>query len=204
MEYLNSLGHEVFAFHATGTGGRAMERLIAEGHVDGVLDLTTTELADELVGGVMSAGSDRLTAAGKKGLPQVASLGALDMVNFGARSSVPEKFNGRLLVEHNPSITLMRTTPEECEKLGSILSQRLRDHCKNSAKVEVWVPLKGISMMAERGGKFYDEKADRELIKALAKGLDGSGIQMQEKDLTINDPEFATGMAKRLLEMMAV
>ena len=157
-----------------------------------------------LVGGVMSAGNGRLTAAGKKGLPQVVSLGALDMVNFGARSSVPEKFGERLLVEHNPSITLMRTTPKECEKLGEILSQRLRNNCNDSAKVEVWVPSKGVSMMAEKGGKFYDEEADKALIKALVRGLEGSGIKLQEKDLTINDPEFATGMAKRLLEMMTV
>ena len=204
MEYLSAEGHEVFVFHATGTGGRAMERLIAEGHIDGVLDLTTTELADELVGGVMSAGPDRLTAAGKKGLPQVVSVGALDMVNFGARSSVPEKFGARLLVEHNPSITLMRTTPEECEILGEVLSQRLKENCKNGETAEVWIPRRGISIMAEEGGKFYDENADNALFRALEKGLHGTGIKLQEKDLTINDPKFATGMAKRLLEKMVV
>ena len=203
MEYLNSLGHEVFVFHATGTGGRAMERLILEGQVDGVLDLTTTELADELVGGIMSAGPDRLTAAAKKDIPQIVSLGALDMVNFGARSSVPEKFNGRHLVEHNPSITLMRTTPEECRKLGQVLSHRLKENCMCTAKVEVWSPCKGVSIMAEKGGKFYDEEADSALIGALTKGLNGSGIKLERKDMTINDPEFAIGMAKRLLEMMA-
>jgi uncharacterized protein (UPF0261 family) len=203
MEYLTSLGHEVFVFHATGTGGRAMERLVLEGRVDGVMDLTTTELADELVGGVMSAGPGRLTAAGKKDIPQVVSLGALDMVNFGARSSVPEKFNGRNLVEHNPSITLMRTTPEECRKLGEVLSHRLKEHCRSPDKVEVWSPLRGVSMMAEKGGKFYDEEADKALIEALAKGLNGTGIKLEGRDMTINDPEFATGMAKRLLDMMA-
>lgn len=205
MEYLTALGHEVFVFHATGTGGRAMERLIAEGQIDGVLDVTTTELADELVGGVMSASPNRLTAAGKKGIPQVVSLGALDMVNFGARSSVPEKFNGRLLVKHNPSITLMRTTPAECDKLGEVLSQRLCNSVKFGKDVEVWVPLRGISMMAEQGGKFYDQDADKALFGAVAKGLQRTepGIKVQERDLTINDPEFATGMAKRLLEMLA-
>ena len=202
-EHLTSLDHEVFVFHATGTGGRAMERLILEGRIDGVLDLTTTELADELVGGVMSAGPDRLTAAAKKGIPQIVSVGALDMVNFGARSSVPEKFSGRNLVEHNPSITLMRTTEEECEKLGGVLSKRLKS-CMDSRKVEMWVPLRGVSMIDEKGAKFYDEEADKALFDALAKGLSGSGIKLQEKDMTINDPEFATDMAKRLLEMMAV
>jgi uncharacterized protein (UPF0261 family) len=201
MEYVTALGHEVFVFHATGTGGRVMERLIREGRIDGVLDLTTTELADELVGGVMSAGPNRLTAAGNKGLPQVVSVGALDMVNFGARSSVPEKFEGRLLVEHNPSITLMRTTPAECEELGTILSQRLKENCSDKAKVEVWIPLKGVSMMAVEGGKFYDSDADEALLRALEKGLKGTGIRLQEKALTINDSEFAIGMAKRLIEM---
>ncbi|KAG0647672.1 non sense mediated decay [Hyphodiscus hymeniophilus] len=204
MEYLSAQSHEVFVFHATGTGGRAMERLINEGYIDGVLDLTTTELADELVGGVMSAGSDRLTAAGKKGLPQIVSVGALDMVNFGARSSVPEKFHRRLLVEHNPSITLMRTTQDECGKLGEVLSRRLKENSKDSGKVEVWIPRKGISMMAEKGGKFYDEDADKALFEALSKALMRTGIKLQERDLTINDPEFAIGMSKRLLEMMAV
>jgi uncharacterized protein (UPF0261 family) len=97
----------------------------------------------------------------------------------------------------------MRTTPEECGKLGGIVSQRLRENCNDSAKLEVWAPLKGISMMAEKGGKFHDEEADTALIKALAEGLEGSDIKLQEKDLTINDPEFAMGMARRLLEMMA-
>lgn len=202
MEYLTACGHEVFVFHATGTGGGAMERLIADGRIDAVLDLTTTELADELVGGVMSAGPGRLTAAARKGLPQIVSVGALDMVNFGARSSVPERFSGRLLVEHNPSITLMRTTPLECEKLGEIISRRLRENSQGSGIVEVWIPLKGISMMAEEGGKFYDQEADKALFGALSKGLKGTGIELEERDLTINNPEFAIGMAKRLLAMM--
>jgi len=181
-----------------------MERLITEGQIEGVLDITTTELADELVGGVMSAGPSRLTAAAKQGLPQIVSLGALDMVNFGVRTSVPEKFADRLLVEHNPSITLMRTTPEECGELGEIICRRLKDGCIGEGRAEVWIPRKGVSVMAEDGGAFYDEAADLALFEAISKGLEGSVVGVQERDLTINDPKFTTGMAKRLLEMMAL
>ena len=113
-EMLEERGYEVLVFHATGTGGRAMEALIAAGFLTGVLDITTTELGDELVGGVLSAGPDRLEAAGRAGVPQVVSLGALDMVNFGARDTVPPQFADRNLYVHNPTVTLMRTTPEEC------------------------------------------------------------------------------------------
>ncbi len=204
MKYLSSFGHEVFTFHATGTGGRAMERLISEGSIDGVLDLTTTELADELIGGVMSAGSSRLTGARRAGLPQIVSVGALDMVNFGSRASVPEKFQNRKLLEHNPSITLMRTTKEECSKLGQVISERLKDSCRNTKEVEVWIPTQGVSMIAGDGGPFYDKEADEALFEALRKGLTGSEIKLEEKDMMINDPDFATGMARRLLQLMGV
>ena len=200
--------HEIFVFHATGTGGRAMERLINESRIDGVLDLTTTELADELVGGVMSAGPERLTAAAKMGVPQVVSLGALDMVNFGARESVPDRWAGRRLVVHNPSVTLMRTRVEECRTLGETLAGRLRENVKDGEDegggkmAEVWIPLRGISMIAEKGGPFHDEEADEALFGAVREGLKGSGIKVVERDMTINDPEFAIGMAERLLEML--
>jgi uncharacterized protein (UPF0261 family) len=181
-----------------------MERLISEGSIDGVLDLTTTELADELIGGVMSAGPSRLTAAGKAGLPQIVSVGALDMVNLGSRASVPERFQSGKLLEHNPSITLMRTTKEECRKLGEVISERLKDSCANSKEIEVWIPRQGVSMIAGEGGPFHDKEADEALFDALRKGLAGSGIKLEEKDMKINDPEFATGMARRLLELMGV
>ena len=117
-EELEARGYEVLVFHATGTGGKAMEALVDAGFLAGVLDATTTELCDDLVGGVLSAGPDRLEAAGRAGLPQVVSVGALDMVNFGARDSVPPQFEDRNLYVHNPSVTLMRTTAEECAELG--------------------------------------------------------------------------------------
>src|SRR5207302_775132 len=117
-------GMEVLVFHATGTGGMTMESFIRDGLIRGVLDLTTTELADELVGGILSAGKDRLTAAGLRGVPQIISLGALDMVNFGPPDTVPERFKGRRFYQHNPSVTLMRTTPEENDRLGKEIAQK--------------------------------------------------------------------------------
>jgi uncharacterized protein (UPF0261 family) len=124
-EELEARGYEVLTFHATGTGGRAMEALVEGGFLRGVLDATTTELCDDLVGGVLSAGPDRLEAAGRAGLPQVVSLGALDMVNFGARDTVPPQFEDRNLYVHNPSVTLMRTTKEECAELGRRIARKL-------------------------------------------------------------------------------
>jgi uncharacterized protein (UPF0261 family) len=201
-QLLETLGYEVYVFHATGSGGRAMERLIAEGLVDGVLDITTTELADELVGGVFSAGSTRLTAAGKKGVPQVVSTGACDMVNFGAVATVPERFKGRNLFEHNPSVTLMRTTRDECQELGRLIAGRLRGSCVDGELVEVWLPLGGVSMLSARGQAFDDEEADRRLFEAVRGGLEGSGIRVVEGKGEINDKDFAEGMARRLVEMM--
>ena len=124
-ERLEELGYEVLVFHATGSGGQSMEALAKDGFLAGVLDATTTELADELVGGVLSAGPDRLEAAGAAGVPQVVSLGALDMVNFGPRETVPPQFEGRNLYVHNPTVTLMRTTKEECAELGRIIGRKL-------------------------------------------------------------------------------
>ena len=147
-ERLEELGYEVLVFHATGTGGQSMEALARGGFLAGVLDLTTTELADELVGGVLSAGPDRLEAAGELGLPQVVSLGALDMVNFGPRETVPPQFDGRNLYVHNPTVTLMRTTPEECAELGRRIARKLSAATGPTA---LFVPLKGVSMIADRG-----------------------------------------------------
>ncbi|KAI1183852.1 hypothetical protein F5B17DRAFT_108843 [Nemania serpens] len=199
---LDARGFEVYVFHATGAGGRAMERLVREDRLDGILDLTTTELADELVGGVFSAGADRLTAAARAGVPQIVSVGALDMVNFGPKETVPERFRDRILFEHNPSVTLMRTTPSECEELGRRVAGRLRDHCVDPSITEVWLPLRGISAIAVEGQAFYDREADEALFGAIKNGLDGSGIVVKEVDADINDPTWAESLARRLVELV--
>ncbi|KAI1108009.1 hypothetical protein F5Y14DRAFT_147557 [Nemania sp. NC0429] len=199
---LDARGFEVYVFHATGAGGRAMERLVRERRLDGILDLTTTELADELAGGVFSAGADRLTAAARAGVPQIVSVGALDMVNFGPKDTVPERFKDRTLFEHNPSVTLMRTTPGECEELGKRVAGRLRDNCVDPGKTEVWLPLRGVSAIAVEGQAFYDKEADEALFGAIRNGLDGSGIVVKEVDADVNDPTWAESLACRLAELV--
>jgi uncharacterized protein (UPF0261 family) len=195
---LEDRGYEVLVYHATGTGGRSLESLVEGGYIAGVLDVTTTELADELVGGVLSAGPDRLEAAGKHGIPQVVSLGALDMVNFGPIDTVPEKFRSRNLYKHNPTVTLMRTTPEECAELGRIIARKLN---QATGPLAVYIPLRGISMIATEGGTFYDPAADKALIDNLKAGL-RSDIVIHELDMDINDPRFAQAMANRLDELV--
>jgi uncharacterized protein (UPF0261 family) len=197
-KYLEERGYEVLVFHATGTGGRSMEALVNGGFLAGVLDVTTTELADELVGGVLSAGPDRLEAAGNHGLPQVVSLGALDMVNFGPMDTVPEKFKNRKLYKHNPTVTLMRTAPEECAELGRIIARKLN---KAKGPVALFIPLRGVSMIATQGGAFYDPAADRALIDNLKAELQ-SHVKVHELDMDINDPRFARAMASRLDEFV--
>jgi uncharacterized protein (UPF0261 family) len=198
-ERLEELGYEVLVFHATGAGGQSMEALARDGFLTGVLDITTTELADEVVGGVLSAGPDRLEAAGAAGIPQVVSLGALDMVNFGPRETVPEKFDGRNLYVHNPTVTLMRTTPEENAELGRLIGRKL-----SAAKgpTALFVPLKGVSMIATEGQPFHDAAADEALLAGLHETLDGR-VEVQELDTDVNDPSFATAMADRLHELIA-
>ncbi len=195
---LEKRGYEVLVFHATGTGGRAMEGLIREDFFAGVLDITTTELADELVGGILSAGPDRLTAARARGIPQVVSVGALDMVNFGPKDTVPEKFATRKLYQHNPTVTLMRTTPEENAELGRRIAERLRG-AKGPAKVIL--PLRGVSLYAKAGGPFYDPDADGAALQAIRSHLDPS-VERIELDTDINDPAFAKRAAEVLLELM--
>jgi uncharacterized protein (UPF0261 family) len=197
-ERLEELGYEVLVFHATGTGGQSMEALARGGFLAGVLDLTTTELADDLVGGVLSAGPDRLEAAGELGLPQVVSLGALDMVNFGPRETVPPQFEGRNIYVHNPTVTLMRTTPEECAELGRRIARKLSAATGPTA---LFVPLKGVSMIATEGGPFHDAAADEALFSALRENL-GSNVELHELDLDVNDPAFADAMADRLHQMI--
>ena len=195
---LEELGYEVLVFHATGTGGRAMEALVTGGFLAGVLDITTTELADELVGGVLSAGPERLEAAGAMGIPQVVSLGALDMVNFGPIDTVPERFRHRRLYKHNPTVTLMRTTPEECAELGRIIAQKLN---KARGPVVVFIPKRGVSAIATEGGPFYDPDADQALFTALKAHL-RPDIPVEEWDTDINDPAFARAMAERLAALI--
>jgi len=198
-ERLEALGYEVLVFHATGTGGQSMEALARGGFLAGILDVTTTELADELVGGVLSAGPDRLEAAGALGLPQVVSLGALDMVNFGPKETVPERFAGRNLYVHNPTITLMRTTPEECLELGRQIGRKLSAATGPTA---LYVPLRGVSMIAVEGQVFYDPDADAALLEGLRETL-GPAVEVHELELDVNDPAFATAMADRLHAMIS-
>jgi uncharacterized protein (UPF0261 family) len=191
---LEELGYEVLVFHATGTGGQSMEALMRSGFITASLDITTTELADELVGGVLSAGPERLDAAGELGIPQVVSLGALDMVNFGPFETVPAEFRDRLLYKHNPTVTLMRTTPAECAALGRMIAEKLNEA---RGPLTVFVPLKGVSLIATEGQVFHDPAADEALFGALREHLDPE-VDLRELDLDINDPEFAQAMADRL------
>ena len=194
-ERLEELGYEVLVFHATGTGGQSFEALATGGFLAGALDATTTELADDLVGGVLSAGPDRLEAVGRAGLPQVVSVGALDMVNFGPQDTVPERFAGRTLYVHNPTVTLMRTTPEENAELGRRIARKLRDA---KGPTVLFVPLSGVSAIDVEGQPFHDPDADRALFEALREGLDGADVEVHELDTDVNDPDFATAMADRL------
>lgn len=195
-ERLEACGFDVLVFHATGTGGRSMEELVKAGMLSGVLDLTTTELADELVGGVFSAGEERLRVAGREGLPQVVSLGALDMVNFGPIDTVPVEFRGRNLYQHNATTTLMRTTPDECAELGCRIAERLNGA---SGPVTVFVPLRGVSMIAVDGGPFHAPEADEALFSSLRENLDDR-IDIRMIDADINNEEFARAMADTLVQ----
>ena len=199
---LEARGYEVIVFHATGVGGQSMEGLIRDGLIDGVLDLTTTELADELVGGILSAGPDRLEAAGRRGVPQVVSLGALDMVNFGPRGSVPERFRGRIFHSHNEAVTLMRTTPAENAALGARIASVLG---RASGPVAVYVPRGGVSAIDAPGRPFHDAEADSALFDALTAGLaDYPHVRLVERGEHINDPPFAEAAALALIELMSM
>ena len=192
---LEAAGYEVIVFAATGTGGRTMESLIETGLVAGVLDVTTTEWADELVGGVLSAGPTRLEAAARRGVPAVVSTGCLDMVNFGSPETVPAKFAGRKFYQHNPQVTLMRTTPDECAQLGRILAEKLN---LSTGPVTVLLPLRGGSVISAPGGPFHDAAADAALYTSLKAAL-RPNIPVLELDCAINDPAFAEACARELL-----
>ncbi|MFI0484027.1 Tm-1-like ATP-binding domain-containing protein [Actinomadura sp. 9N215] len=194
-ERLDELGYEVLVFHATGAGGRALEGLVESGLLTGVLDLTTTELADDLVGGVLSAGPDRLTAAGRHGVPQVVAPGALDMVNFGPRDTVPERFAGRNLYVHNPTVTLMRTTPDEMAELGRRVAAKL---AAATGPTVLFLPLGGVSALDAPGLPFHDPEADEVCFAALR-----DAVETERLDLNINDPEFGRAMADRLHRLIS-
>ena len=193
---LEAAGYEVLVFHATGAGGRTMESLIESGMVSGVLDITTTELADELVGGVLTAGPDRVNAAGRAGVPAIIVPGCLDMVNFGERQTVPSKFEGRNFYIHNPQITLMRTTSHECRILGRQLADKVNAY---KAAVTVLIPHRGISIISARGGAFYDAAADAALFDSLVQNL-LPRIPVVGMNCEINDPEFAAACVDALVQ----
>jgi uncharacterized protein (UPF0261 family) len=197
---LKDRGFEVLIFHATGAGGRAMETLVADGLVEAVLDITTTEWADELCHGIFSAGPERLDAPGRRGIPHLIVPGCVDMVNFGAPSTVPEKFRqeNRLFYEWNPSVTLMRTNVEENRRIGEIFAGKAN---AANGPVAFLVPLRGVSMLDGDGQPFCNREADRELFEAITANLK-PGIPVIELDLNINDPLFAAKAVEMMLELI--
>ena len=199
-ELLEAAGYEVLVFHAVGSGGRAMEALIADGFIVGVADVTTTEWADEIVGGTLSAGPDRLGAAARAGIPQVVSVGALDMANFAALETVPERFRQRNLYRHNPQVTLMRTTADENAAIGAAIAAKLN---AATGPVALFLPLRGVSMIDAEGMPFWSPEADAALFDAIRTRLDRTRVDLVELDLHVNDQAFADAMAHRLLAMLA-
>lgn len=194
---LEASGYEVLVFHATGIGGSAMEELIASGMVAGVLDITTTELADELLGGIMSAGPNRMKAAGVAGLPSLIAPGCLDMANFGPRESVPSDYHARLLYQHNPDNTLLRTTPAECSKLGKMLADRVDAY---RGPVTIMIPTKAISVISADGQAFHDAAADHALFQAI----ETASTPVIKVAAEINDEAFAVAAANELLRLLSL
>jgi uncharacterized protein (UPF0261 family) len=198
-ELLEKEGYEVLVFHATGTGGRTMESLIADGYIAGSLDLTTTELADHICGGVLSAGPERGLAASRAGIPAVITPGCVDMANFWAIETVPEKYRERNLYKWNPNITLLRTNVEENRQIGALIAAAAN---AATAPVALLLPLKGVSQLDSPGGAFWDPEADGACYQAIKQNLK-PGIPVYETDCNINDPEFAEAAARTLLDMLA-
>lgn len=198
-EYLEQQGYEVLIFHATGTGGKAMEGLVKDGYIAGVFDITTTEWCDELMGGNMAAGEHRLEAAALNGIPQVVSVGALDMVNFGPIASVPSKYNGRNFYKHNPTVTLMRTTVDENRQLGLAIAEKL-NLCQS--KAVLLLPLKGVSMIDAPGQPFYGPEEAAMLFKTLKENITNPLVEIIEVDANINDQEFSQTAAQKLVQLL--
>lgn len=197
---LEQRGYEVLIFHATGVGGRCMEDLVRDGLVDAVLDITTTEWADEICGGVFTAGPERLSAPGARGVPHLIVPGCIDMANFGAASTVPDHYRkaGRILYEWNPSVTLMRTNAEENARMGEIFAQKANEA---RGAVACLVPLRGFSILDGDGERFCDRAADQAFIDALKAGLN-PGIPLETMDCNINDAAFSERASAMLLEML--
>ncbi|WP_348920781.1 Tm-1-like ATP-binding domain-containing protein [Enterococcus rotai] len=196
---LEDHGYEVLVFHATGAGGKSMEKLITDGHITGVLDLTTTEWCDELFGGNMPGGEHRLEAAATTGIPQVVSLGALDMVNFGAVDTIPEKYQDRLFYQHNPMVTLMRTTAEENQRLGETIAEKLN---QVTGKTILMLPLKGLSSLDSKDNEFYAPAIDQVLFDTLNANINNPLVEIISLNYNINDPQFATAAAENLTQLM--
>ncbi|RAL21378.1 Tm-1-like ATP-binding domain-containing protein [Thermoflavimicrobium daqui] len=192
------MDYEVLVFHATGTGGMTMESLIENRYISGVLEVTTTELADELLGGVLTAGPNRMDAAAKWGVPQVIAPGCLDMVNFWGMDSVPDQYKDRLLYAWNPNVTLMRTTPEENVQLGRILAEKAN---ASKGAVAVFLPLRGISELDASGEIFWDPEADLALFNSIKQHI-RPDIPVYELDCNINDEQFAQAVSSKLLELL--
>ena len=197
--YLESQGYEVLVFHATGTGGRCMESLVRGGFFKGVLDLTTTEWCDEVVGGVLAAGPERCEAAALCGVPTVISVGALDMVNFGPMDTVPAQFRERNLYKHNPTVTLMRTTVDECHKIAEAIASKVN---MATGPCVCMLPTRGVSMIDAPGQPFYGPEEDTELFETLEREILPERAQVERIDAHINDDEFALAAAKKLVELM--
>ena len=195
---MESKGYEVLVFHATGTGGKTMEGLISDGYISGSLDITTTELADDVCGGVFSAGPERCLAASRAGVPAVLVPGCVDMANFWGIETIPEKYKNRKLYQWNPNVTLMRTNVDENVKMGEMLAAAAN---AATAPVAILLPLKGVSMLDSPGGDFWDPAADQACYEAIKKNLK-PGIPVIEMDSNINDPEFSDKAAELLLEML--
>jgi uncharacterized protein (UPF0261 family) len=195
---LERRGYEVLVFHATGTGGRTMEGLIADGHIAALLDITTTELADEVCGGMLSAGPERCLAASRAGIPAVLVPGCVDMANFWSMDTVPERYRSRNLYQWNPNITLLRTNEEENKRIGGMIAAAAN---AATAPVVILLPLKGVSQLDSPGGAFWDPQADQACFAAIKKGL-RPDIPVIEMDNNINDPKFADRAAQILLDML--
>ena len=190
--------YDCLVFHATGSGGRAMEKLVDSGMISALIDVTTTEIADELCGGVLSAGPDRLGAVIRTSIPYVGSVGACDMVNFGAPDTVPLKFKDRLFYHHNPQVTLMSTTADECRDIGRFIAERL-NQCRGP--VHILLPTKGISMLDDAGKAFFDPEADEALFSSLEATLVATKMRKCERlPLHINAPEFSHALVKASLQ----
>ena len=193
--------YDCLVFHATGTGGRSLEKLIDQGDISAVLDITTTEICDLLVGGVLSAGEDRLDAVARAKIPFIGSCGALDMVNFWGLDSVPERFRSRTLYRHNDEITLMRTSAEECQQIGDWIGGKL-NAC--DGEVDFFLPMKGVSALDIKGGAFFDPTANEALFSAIRSRVKPSARRrLHDIDLHINDPQFADIVVETFKQVMA-